>query len=863
MLGKLLDKEHKRGTLTAVVERPAQLARFGEWPSGLAPILKSALQARGMAQLYCHQSEAIEAVLGGQNVVIVTPTASGKTMCYNLPVLQSVLQDEGSRALYLFPTKALAQDQLAELMELCRVVETHAQGSNPAFSLGAFTYDGDTPSDARRSVRSRGHVVITNPDMLHAGILPHHTKWSRFFSNLRYIVVDELHTYRGVFGSHLANLFRRLQRICRFHGSNPMFILCSATIANPRELAEKLIEQPVLQVDNNGAPSGEKTILFYNPPMLNKELGIRRSYVTASRRLATLFLKESIKTIVFAGSRLNVEVLTRYLKDHFERSAAEEGRIRGYRGGYLPGLRREIERGLREGTVTGVVSTNALELGIDVGSLDVAILAGYPGTVASTWQQAGRAGRRQGASVVILVARSDPNDQFLMQNPDYFFGASPESARINPDNLAILLSHIKCAAFELPLAEGERLGNAEIGEITHYLAEKGVLHHSGDQFHWTQQVYPADTISLRSASPENFVIMDLDQNCKVIAEVDFHSAPSTVYEDAIYLCEAKTYNVKQLDYAQRRAYVRAVEVDYFTDAITSTSVKILDSFQMKAFPDGALPDPAQPGPGPSDQAHSDPIHGDGPSSRRPRALLSQEHGEVHVSWRVSGFKKIKFYSRENVGYGEVHLPDHEMHTTAFWLTLSEEMLADLHFPKADLLDGVVGLAYCLHHLAPIYLMCDVRDLDRCVGDRAATWFARPGELVSGRYHFETGQDQIDENLSENWMRVAEPGPALPGENPGLQAALSGLSRFDPTLFLYDNYPGGMGFSPQIFDSFPLLLERTHHMLTQCPCSSGCPSCVGPPQEVGSRSREVATAITAAILTHFEIGSPGLSTTQSG
>jgi DEAD/DEAH box helicase domain-containing protein len=810
VLRKLLEKEQKRGTLTAVVERPAQEARYGGWPAHLRPELRSALEARGMLQLYCHQSEAIEAIAAGQNVVVVTPTASGKTMCYNLPVLQAVLEDEGARAMYLFPTKALAQDQLAELTELTRQIDS--------LSLGAFTYDGDTPSDARRSVRSRGHVVITNPDMLHTGILPHHTKWSRFFANLRYIVVDELHTYRGVFGSHLANVFRRLQRICKFHGSSPIFILCSATIANPRELAEKLIEQPVIQIDQNGAPSGEKTIIFYNPPMLNKELGIRRSYVTASRRLATLFLKESIKTIVFAGSRLNVEVLTRYLKDHFERNASEQGRIRGYRGGYLPGLRREIERGLREGTVNGVVSTNALELGIDVGSLDVAILAGYPGTVASTWQQAGRAGRRQGASAVILVARSDPNDQFLMQNPDYFFGASPEQARINPDNLAILLSHIKCAAFELPLEVGERLGTAEITEITEYLAEKGVLHHSGDQYHWSQQVYPADTISLRSASPENFVIMDLDQNSKVIAEVDFHSAPSTVYEDAIYLCEAKTYNVKQLDYAQRRAYVRPVEVDYFTDAITSTAVTILDSFQATGFPE--------------------------PTEAAPRSLLSQEHGEVHVSWRVSGFKKIKFYSRENVGYGEVHLPDHEMHTTAFWLTLSEEMLVTLGFARADLLDGVVGLAYCLHHLAPIYLMCDVRDLDRCVGDRAATWFARPGELVSGRYTFQKTGDTIDENVSENWMRV---GAGNPESQPALQAALAGLSRFDPTLFLYDNYPGGMGFSPQIFDSFHPLLTRARALLDSCLCSGGCPSCVGPPQEVGSRAREVATAVAGAVL----------------
>lgn len=804
-LDELLEIEGKRDTLSRVERFPARPPRWGCWPDGLAPELRQALESKGIEQLYCHQSQAIELALAQRDQVIVTPTASGKTLCYNLPVLQATLLDPGARALYLFPTKALAQDQLAELLDLCKRLQTSA-----SLQLGAFTYDGDTPADARRAVRGKAHVVVTNPDMLHSGILPHHTKWSRFFSNLRYIVVDELHTYRGVFGSHLANVFRRLQRICQFHGSNPTFICCSATIANPRQLAESLLERPVELVDESGAPQGEKTFLFYNPPMLNKELGIRRSYVSSARRLASRFIDKNHKVILFTGSRLNVEVLTRYLKDRFERTEAEEGRIRGYRGGYLPGLRREIESGLRQGTVMAVVTTNALELGIDVGSLDVAILAGYPGSVASTWQQAGRAGRRQGASLVILVARSEPMDQYLMQHPEFFFGSNPEHARINPDNPAILLSHVKCAAFELPLERGEKLGQAEVGQIVDYLAEKQVLHPSGDQYHWLQEVYPADLISLRSAGPENFVIMDMDQDQRVIAEVDWNSARTTVYEDAIYMCEARTYNVKKLDYAQRRAYVRPVEVDYYTDAITSTSVKVLDSFQrVEDVP----------------------------------AQVLREHGEVHVSWRVSGFKKIKFYTRENVGFGQVHLPDHEMHTTAFWLTFRQEFFADWNLARADLLDGVIGLVHCLHHLAPIYLMCDSRDLDRCVGERNGRWVVRPETSTQGRYQFAITPAEEDDSQSENWLRL---GAELAAGGSAAEV-LEELTRFDPTLYLYDTIPGGMGLASQIYDLLPQLLLQVAQMLRDCPCEDGCPACVGPPQEVGGKARQVALLMAERLL----------------
>jgi len=799
-VARVLDQIRSRSsdlTLTEDHRVPARPATFGDWPPTLLPALRESLARRGRARPYSHQAEALEHALAGRHVVVVTPTASGKTLCYNVPVLQAILEEPGATALYLFPTKALAQDQLAELQQ--SLDDVGGGGST-------FTYDGDTPADARRAVRSRANVVITNPDMLHTGILPHHTKWARFFGNLRYVVIDELHTYRGVFGSHLANVLRRLQRLCAFQGSKPVFIMCSATIANPGELASQLVGTPVALVDRNGAPAGPRTILFYNPPMLNRELGIRRSYLTATRNLASRFLKADVQTLVFASSRLNVEVLTRALQDRFERLPAEAGKIRGYRGGYLPGARREIERGIRDGSIRGVVSTNALELGIDIGALEAVILAGYPGTVASTWQQIGRAGRRQGESAAVLVARSDPLDQFIIENPQYFFGSSPEHARINPDNLSILVSHLKCAAFELPLEEGEKFGNRDVGEILEYLVEKGVLHRSGGQFHWTRDVYPADTISLRSASPENFVIMDMDHDNQVIAEVDWHAAPTTVYEDAIYMAHARTYNVKKLDYAQRRAYVRPVAVDYYTDAITSNSVRILEGFE--ATQDG---------------------------------LWRREHGEVHVAWRVSGFKKVKFDSRENVGYGEVHLPDQEMHTTSFWFTLPEDLLGALGYPRADLLDGVVGLAHCLHHLAPAFLMCDVRDLNRCVGDRTGHWFAQPDGRTRGRYQLVTEADDVVPQ--EPWMRPV--GPAAAASAPS-QAALEALPRFEPTVFLYDNFPGGIGFSAQLFDLFAEVLERTGQHIRTCGCQAGCPSCVGPPHEVGTRAREVAQALVEAM-----------------
>ena len=522
-----------RGSDIVTAERviPAQQATYGEFPDAVNGHLRAVLEARGIARPYVYQAEAIVHTLAGRNVVVVTPTASGKTLCYNVPVLSAMLDQPSTRALYLFPTKALAQDQLAELRELTDGLRTHGH------DIGAFTYDGDTPQDARRVVRGRAHLVLSNPEMLHSGILPHHPRWAKLFENLRYIVIDELHAYRGVFGSHLANILRRLERICRHYGSAPRFICSSATIANPRELAERLTAAPFSLVNRSGAPHGEKQLVMVNPPVISPQLSIRRSYLSEARRLALEFLRRQLQIIVFTQSRLATEILTTYLKDGCRGLPGGAAGIRGYRGGYLPLRRREIERGLRDGVVRGVVSTNALELGIDIGSLDVCVMAGYPGTIAATWQRAGRAGRRSARSAAVLIASSAPVDQFVVQHPDFFFDGSPEHGLINPDNLHILLDHIKCAAFELPFTADERFGHDDLSAVLRLLAEEGFVHRSGNQWHWIHESYPANAISLRSISSDNFVVVDLSDHTKVIGEVDFTSAMSTLHKKAIYIVE--------------------------------------------------------------------------------------------------------------------------------------------------------------------------------------------------------------------------------------------------------------------------------------------------------------------------------------
>jgi DEAD/DEAH box helicase domain-containing protein len=755
--------------VTAVRRLPAVEAQVVPFPEVLDARLQQALRSRGVHSLYVHQRESLDHALAGRNVVVVTPTASGKTLCYNAPILNAVLQDSSARALYLFPTKALAQDQLAELQAMCETLASHA-GSTASEGIGVFTYDGDTPQDARRSVRARAHLVLTNPDMVHSGILPHHPRWAKLFENLRYVVIDELHAYRGVFGSHLCNVLRRLRRICRHYGSDPVFLCSSATIANPRELAERLIERPFELVDRSGAPRGEKFFVFVNPPVVNHQLGIRRSYLSEARRVSAEFLKRNLQLILFAQSRLSTEILTTYLKEDFENVPGAPERIRGYRGGYLPNRRREIEKGLREGQVRAVVSTNALELGIDIGALDVSVMAGYPGTVAATWQRAGRAGRRSTRSAAVLVASSAPLDQFIVRNPAYFFDRSPERALIDPDNLHILVDHVKCAAFELPFGTGEEFGRYDVQEVLAVLAEQGLVHRVGSETHtpdaaeatrdgvwtWTSESYPADAVSLRSVTSDNFVVVDTTHEPRVIGETDFTSGPSTLHPKAIYIVEGTLYQVERLEFEGRKAFVKAIDCDYYTHAIAHTRVTILDTFEQ---------------------------------------AIEASHGEVHVVARVVGFKKIKFYTNENVGSGELDLPEQQMHTTSYWLTIPAQVMAALPYAADDRRDGISGLAFALGQVAQLLLMCDRHDIGISIDT---------GESV----------DQADTS---------------------------------PRLFIYDNYPGGIGFSQPLFRMHAELIESTRRLIAECECENGCPGCVGPIGDTGPLAKAAALRILSLLI----------------
>ncbi|HKV47719.1 MAG TPA: DEAD/DEAH box helicase [Candidatus Acidoferrales bacterium] len=784
-LASLAGRYRADEVLTSIKHIPARDAQFRPMPDWVRPELAAAYRAKGIEQLYSHQAASAELARAGKNFVVVTPTASGKTLCYNLPILNAVLENRDTRALYLFPTKALAQDQLTELHDLATRLDDQ---------FGVFTYDGDTPADARKAIRERGHVVLSNPDMLHSGILPHHTKWTRLFENLRYIVLDELHTYRGVFGSHLANVLRRLARIAKFYGSSPQFICCSATIANPGELASQLTELPIEIVEENGAPAAEKLFVFYNPPMVNRNLGIRRSYINETTRVAKEFLARKLQTIVFANSRLHTEVLLTYLCQANPAPIGRPEPIRGYRGGYLPGERRDIERGLREGRVRGVVATNALELGIDIGSLDACIMAGYAGSIASTWQRAGRAGRRSGTSCAVLVASSAPLDQFIVQHPDYFFGRSPEHAYIQPDNLEILVNHLKCAAFELPLSHNEKFGSVDLGALCERMAEAGFLHRSGERWHWVQEAYPADTVSLRAVTAENFVIIDTsghqnggftnndqtDGAPEVIGETDFSSALTTLHPSAIYIHQGQQYHVDRLDFDRRKAYVHPVNVDYYTDAIRYTQVRVLEIA----------------------------------SEERIAGSAARAHGDVLVRSQVIGFKKIKFVTNENVGDGKLELPENEMHTTAFWITLARPLLASLPFALSDRQSGIFGLLYALESMAALLLMCDRRDLGTAVGERPAS----PG----------INADDPEWDAVPTASALRDPDAMK--------------EFFEPNLYLYDAYPGGIGFSEPLYRVCDLLLRRTRELIAACPCEVGCPSCVGPAGEKSERTKEVALAI---------------------
>jgi DEAD/DEAH box helicase domain-containing protein len=642
----------------------AKEAKHVPFPEAMNDKIQHALEIRGINGLYTHQATAFDTAVSGNSLVAVTPTASGKTLCYNLPVLQKILEDEKTRALYIFPTKALSYDQKSELNEMIHEMDAE---------INSYTYDGDTPSNIRKKIRQAGHIVITNPDMLHSGILPHHTKWVSLFENLKYVVIDELHIYRGVFGSHTANVIRRLKRICNFYGSDPVFICTSATINNPKELAEELTEKQMVLIDNNGAPSGKKHFVFYNPPIVNKPLNIRRSAVLEVRKLANEFLKNKIQTIVFARSRVRVEILLTYLQELVSKQLGPKS-IRGYRGGYLPTQRREIEQGLREGSIYGVVSTNALELGVDIGQLQVCIMTGYPGSISSAWQQAGRAGRRHGEALIIMVGSSSALDQYIVQHPDYFFTRNPETARINPDNLLILVDHVKCAAYELPFKKGDTFGKTEIMDVLEFLTEERVLHLNGDKWHWMNDAFPASNISLRSAAQENVVIIDQTNAPvnRVIGEMDTFSAMTLLHDEAIYLHQGIQFQVEELDWDEKKAYVREVNVDYYTDANLAVQLSVLEVDKQRTF-----------------------------------ASTAAAFGDVAIRAMPTIFKKIKFETHENIGSGPISLPEMELHTSSAMLSMDSDIF---NWDENRIEQGMIGASHALNYMIPLYVMCDPHDI---------------------------------------------------------------------------------------------------------------------------------------------------------
>ena len=758
-LEALLAQWRQRGKIRSrlVLEstQKAQEPIHAPFPEQLDAGLVQALQKRGLKNLYSHQAEAFGLAQGGHSFVVATPTASGKSLCYNLPVLSRLAQNPQSRSLYLFPTKALSRDQEEAVRALMK---------EAGIQHGAITYDGDTPGDARRAARRETSLLLTNPDMLHSGILPHHTAWSRFFANLDFVILDELHTYRGVFGSHLANLLRRLERIARFHGSRPQFILSSATIGNPQEHASNITDREVFLVGNHGAAQPQRTILVYNPPVVNEELGIRQSYIKASVQLTLDLLRAGITTLVFGQSRNGVEVMLKYLHDRLATLGIDRRHVVGYRGGYLPQTRRRIEEGLRQGEVLCVVATNALELGIDIGSLDAVVCAGYPGSLASLWQRFGRGGRRGNQSLALLVTSSHPIDQYFASLPEHLIGTPIEEARIDRNNVEVVVQHLKCAAFELPVQSDESfgtLGREETQEAMQFLAQNNLVHsalveNEKSAYHWMSDAYPASHVSLRNIGWDNFVIIDT-AGPHNLAEMDWRSAHTMLHEQAIYQHEGEQYQVEKLDYDNRKAYVQRVAPDYYTTAMTHTSVTVIDEFESKAL---------------------------GLEAAGKSCTLRVGVGEVSVVDKVVGFKKIKYHTHENTGYGEVKLPEMQMHTSGVFFTFPNPWIEAQPLSRAVVLDILRGLSKALHTVAAVGLMTDPRDLGHTLGEH---------DPIGGNTKKVTGQPTI----------------------------------FDPTIFLYDRMPGGVGLASRIYTLDQELFTRAYHLIQGCDCHTGCPLCIGP------------------------------------
>ena len=764
-LAQLEQSENYDGQIVHAEVLRSRAATFGELPDPLPEALRRALNAQGVESLYVHQCMAVDRVRSGKDLVIVSGTASGKTLCYNAPVIEKLLEEPSARALYLFPTKALAQDQLRGLQNLAESDEEIKK------VIRAATYDGDTPQSSKRRIRDTASIILSNPDMLHAGILPAHPRWAKFFAGLKFVVIDELHTCRGVFGSQVANVMRRMLRLCEFYGSRPQFITCSATIANPKELADGLTGRDVELIDEDGAPRGSKYFVLWNPPFTDRSIGERRSANVEAQDLIVQLMEERVQSIAFTRARVLTELLYRYARQSLEEKSPHLAeKIRPYRGGYLASERREIEQQLFSGELLGVTATSALELGIDVGSLDACVLVGFPGTIASTWQQAGRAGRGNEESLVILVAYNDPIDQFLIRHPEYFFGQTPEHAIIDPDNVFILTHHLMCAAAEMPLREEDaRFFGPVIDALCQLLSEEGLLKKIADKWYWSSSDVPSRNISLRSMSGDNYTVFDASEGRnETIGEVDGHRAFEIVHPEAVYLHAGESYIVRGLDLEAKTATVEQLETDYYTRPIVTSQIQV-----------GEIEDERN-------------LHGQ---------LL--RYGDATVTRTVEGFYQNKLYTLETIGHHTLDLPPRELETKSLWMTFAPEVLDQLD--RADWLEialsarrfaAMGGARNALLAVLPMVVMCERHDV-------GGLWDTR--------------------TLAE------------------------------PAIFLYDRYPGGLGFTQRAYEQSDQLFRESLRLVDECDCENGCPSCVSRPtlpdstQELGTEGGGWAESKAATLL----------------
>ena len=830
---------------------PDKTAQFTTFPPDIHPAITEVLIERGIHSLYTHQATTWAALKEGKNVVVVTGTASGKTLCYNLPVIDYLLNESESTALYLFPTKALSQDQFSALKALLSRINLSSKLKVPHFTdsdaIRCAIYDGDTPVSVRPTIRNQSRLIITNPDMLHTGILPHHTGWSLFFKGLRFVVIDEIHSYRGVFGSHVANVIRRLKRIAKFYGATPNFILTSATIGNPDELGQRMINESLTLIDNDGAEKGEKHFLIYNPPIIDKSLGLRRSAIQASVNLANDLMTYDIQTIVFSRARRTVEILLTYLREQIEntdhsktnRDQSINEYIRGYRSGYLPSERRNIEEGLRKGSVRVVVATNALELGIDIGGMEASLLVGYPGSIAATWQQAGRAGRGEKSSLAILVTSPNPLDQYLARHPDYFFGRSPEHGMINPDNLLILLGHLRCAAFELPFQEGEVFGSVnpiDMKELLDFLQSEGVIHRSGNKYFWMSDKYPAQNVSLRSASTERVLLQvpiadgGLNSTVQTIGEVDTSSSYWMTHPGAVYMHEGTSFLVKNLDLEKHIVTLEPTSVDYYTEPRREVMVQLVDKRAQLTIPGG-----------------------------------EKAYGDIQVTSQVIGFRKIRWHTNETLGIEDLTLPPSDLFTTGYWLTLSDETVGKLkdeglwlnapinygsNWPmQRDLArardgfrcqvcgDTEKGKSHHVHHKIPFRMFDSAVQANQLVNlitlcnscHRKVETAVRVRSGLAG-LAFTLG------NLAPLFL-MCDIGDLGIHSDPQ-----SSLAEGKPAVILYDLIPGGIGLSERLYEIHTDLMNRGRELVESCECDEGCPSCVGPGGEGGLGGKRETLAL---------------------